>query len=111
EATRKNQIESRDPGTARQAEIKIMRPDGLPNPDFDIVTNTHVIQVKTGGGNGIVTQIQTSQQLTDLSVIGFDANKLAGMNRSFKPSILNSAQQNNITIVDNVDDLMKLIGK
>ncbi|OZI15805.1 hypothetical protein CAL18_17685 [Bordetella genomosp. 7] len=106
-----NQIESRAPGTVRQAEINIMRPDGSPYTDFDIVTNTHVIQVKTGGGNGIVKQIQTSQQLTDLPVIGFDANKLAGMNRSFKPSILHSAQQNNITIVDNVDDLMKLIGK
>src|SRR5690606_39762733 len=31
-----NQIESRAPGTVRQAEINIMRPDGSPYTDFEI---------------------------------------------------------------------------
>ncbi|RRH79948.1 hypothetical protein EH244_31245 [Variovorax beijingensis] len=102
-------IEARAPGAVKQAEIKIFRPDGTPYTDFDIVTDTHVIPVKVGGGKGIVPQIQTSQQLTNLPVIGFDANSVVGAGQSFKPSVMKSAQQNGITIVNNVDDLMSIL--
>ena len=102
-------IEARAPGAVKHAEIKIYRPDGTPYTDFDIVTDTHVIQVKVGGGKGIVSQIQTSQQLTDLPVIGFDANGIVGTGQSFKPSVMRNAQQNGITIVNNLDDLMKTL--
>ena len=53
-------IEARAPGAVKHAEIAIYRPDGTTYTDFDIVTDTHVIQVKVGGGKGIVPQIQTS---------------------------------------------------
>lgn len=102
-------IEARAPGAVKQAEINIYRPDGTTYTDFDIVTDTHVIQVKVGGGKGIVPQIQTSQQLTDLAVIGFDANGIVGTGLSFKPWVLKNAQQNGITIVNNLDDLMNIL--
>lgn len=104
-------IESRMPGMVRQAEIKIYRPDGTVYTDFDIVTKNHVIQVKIGGGKGIVGQIQTSQELTNLKVIGFDANQIIGSNQSFKPSIMMNAQQNGITIVNYIDDLIGILQK
>jgi YD repeat-containing protein len=104
-------IEARAPGTVKQAEIKIYRPDGTAYTDFDIVTDTHVIQVKVGTGKGIVPQIQQSQQLTNLKVIGFDANGITNSGQSFKPSVMRNAQQNGITIVNNVDDLMRAMGK
>jgi LysM repeat protein len=104
-------IENHAPGTVRQAEIQIFRPDGTAYTDFDIVTDTHVIQVKIGGGKGIVGQIQTSQGLTDLDVIGFDANNIAGTGQAFKPSVLNNAKKNGITIVNNIDDLLRTLGK
>jgi len=102
-------IEARAPGAVKQAEINVYRPDGTTYTDFDIVTDTHVIQVKVGGGKGIVPQIQTSQQLTDLPVIGFDANGIVGTGQSFKPSVMKNAQQNGITIVNNIDDLMNIL--
>nr|WP_315381311.1 hemagglutinin repeat-containing protein [uncultured Sphingomonas sp.] len=104
-------IEAHAPGTVKQAEIKIYRPDGTTYTDFDIVTDTHVIQVKVGGGKGIVGQIVTSQGLTDYPVIGFDANGLAGTSQSFKITVLRNAQQKGIEIHNDVDALIKAIGK
>lgn len=62
-----------------------------------------------GGGKGIVPQIQASQQLTDLPVIGFDANEIVGTGQSFKSSVLKNAQQNEFTTVNNLDDLMNIL--
>jgi hypothetical protein len=104
-------IEARAPGTVRHAEIEIYRPDGTPYTDFDIVTDTHVIQVKVGGGKGIVPQIQTSQGLTHYPVVGFDANGLIGSGRTFKPTVMRNAQQNGIQIYSDVDSLMLALGK
>lgn len=74
-----NAIEAKFPGKVRRnAEIEVYRPDGTPYTDFDVVTDTHVIQVKLGIGKGIVSQIQTTQSLTNLEVIGFDAGRLLG---------------------------------
>lgn len=104
-------IEKRFPGTVQQAEVGIYRPDGTLYTDFDIVTDTHVIQVKIGGGKGIVPQIRTSQALTDHQVVGFDANELVGTGQKFKASVLRSARDNGITIYNNVESLLQALEK
>ncbi len=105
-----NAIETKFPGKVRNAEILVYRPDGTPYTDFDIVTDTHVIQVKLGTGKGIVTQIQNTQSLTNLEVIGFDVGKLLGKNQSFKGSIMKDASQKDIFITNDVNVLLKKIG-
>lgn len=105
-----NTIETKFPGKVRNAEIEVYRPDGPTYTDFDVVTNTHVIQVKLGTGKGIVSQIQTTQSLTNLEVIGFDAGRLLGKNKSFKGSIIKDASQKDIFITNDVNVLLKKIG-
>jgi hypothetical protein len=106
-----NALESHSPGIVRQAEIDIFKPNGDIYTDFDIVTDTHVIQVKTGRGTGIVPQIQLSQTLTDLPVIGFNANGVVGRPRSFSVHVMRNAQNHGIVVVDSVPDLLAAMGK
>ncbi|WP_181259156.1 RHS repeat domain-containing protein [Pseudoduganella armeniaca] len=103
-------IQSRFPGKVRNAEVEVYRPDGTPYTDFDVVTDTHVIQVKVGSGKGIVKQIQTTQALTDLEVVGFDVGKLLGKRDAFKGSVMKSAQQEGIFITNDIESLLSTIG-
>ena len=103
-------IEAKFPGKVRNAEIEVYRPDGTPYTDFDVVTDTHVIQVKVGSGKGIVKQIQTTQSLTDLEVVGFDAGLLLGKREAFKGAVMKNAQQENIFITNDIEALLRKIG-
>ncbi len=105
-----NAIEAKFPGKVRNAEIEVYRPDGTPYTDFDVVTDTHVIQVKVGSGKGIVKQIQTTQSLTDLEVVGFDAGLLLGKREAFKGAVMKNAQQENIFITNDIEVLLNKIG-
>ncbi|MFC4158778.1 LysM peptidoglycan-binding domain-containing protein [Chitinimonas lacunae] len=111
-----NAIEAKFPGKVRNVEINVLRPEddpvgpGKPYTDFDIVTDTHVIQVKVGTGKGIVGQIQTSQALTDRVVVGFDAGQLIGNGTQFKGSIMKDAAGKGIFITNDINELLHVIG-
>jgi len=52
-----------------------------------------------------------SQELTDLTVIGFDANTLIGRSRMFKPSVVKAANRSGFTVFNDVEDLLKALGE
>ncbi|MFI9455914.1 polymorphic toxin-type HINT domain-containing protein [Amycolatopsis sp. NPDC052450] len=63
------EINSRYPGHVLAQGIDINGPDGKTLTDFDIVTRNAVVQVKTGGGKGALSQAEVTQGLTDLPVV------------------------------------------
>ena len=52
-------------------DFNIFGSDGNPLTDFDLVLRNAVLQIKSGGGKGLVGQILMSEGLTDLPVIGY----------------------------------------
>jgi hypothetical protein len=113
-----NAIETKFPGSVKQLEINIFKPnngtDGLTGErftDLDILTDKAVIQVKIGKGRGIAEQLRVSEEITGLKAIGFDANKLVNNpgRDGFRPGTIKDAQDKGFTITNDVEELLKIL--
>ena len=104
-------IEEAHPGSVKAIEMGVSKNNSDLYTDFDIVTDTHVIQVKTGSGKKIVKQLEKSQSLTDYEVIGFDANKIVYGSGGFRGSVIKNASGQGFKIINNIEELIQTLGE
>jgi hypothetical protein len=113
-----NAIETKFPGSVKQLEINIFKPNNGTNgltgerfTDLDILTDKAVIQVKIGRGRSIAEQLRVSEEITGLKAIGFDANKLVNNpgRDGFRTGTIKDAQNKGFTITNDVDELLKIL--
>lgn len=69
-----NEIEATYPGHVKGVNVPLYRPDGTVATDADILLQNAVLQVKSGGGTGLTSQLLRTQAVTDLPVIGYGPN-------------------------------------
>ena len=83
-----NAIESIFPQRVVSVNRVVYRPDGTTLTDFDIELDNVVIQVKSGSGKKLITQMKKTQEGTDKIVIGYtpDLKKSSSVVRMAKIS-------------------------
>ena len=79
----------------------IYRSDGSILTDLDIELDTIVIQVKSGGGKGLTTQLINSADGTGKIAVGYAPN--------IKPSVFKEATNSGFNVFTNMDDLIEFI--
>ena len=96
-----NSIEKGFPGRVCGVNRVIKDLNGRIITDLDIELNNIIIQVKSGGGKGLSTQLQNTANATSKIVVGYGP--------SIKPSVIKGAQANGFSVFANVDDLFNFI--
>ena len=97
-----NQIEAAKPGTVQGVNINVLRPDGTIATDIDIQTDQGAIQVKSGSGKGLTSQMDTTATLTGQRTIAYGPN--------LGPTIIRNLQQMGYEVYTNQNDLLKALG-
>ena len=80
-------IESVYPGHVIDVNVPVRSSTGQMITDADILLKNAVIQVKSGGGKGMASQLQRTEQATGIPTIGYGPD--------LKPSILRSCAATN----------------
>lgn len=96
-------IDQEFPGSVTGVNTPVYRPDGTPLTDLDIELKDVVIQVKSGGGNGLLKQLINSAEATKKIAIAY-APKI-------KPSVLNNVTNSGFQVFTNIEALLEFIGK
>lgn len=91
------EIDSRMPGRVVDVNVKAYRDDGTTLTDFDIELTDIVIQVKSGGGKGLVDQLLRTSTGTDKTVIAYGPN--------IKGTIYKNAVSNGYMVFRNEEEL------
>lgn len=65
-------LEQKYPGSVNNIELEILRPNGQPATDFDLVVNKQfILQVKQGGGSKVTRQAEKTKDYINGMVEGF----------------------------------------
>lgn len=75
---------------------------GLPITDFDIETDNAVIQVKSGGGKGLTTQMKNTKRATTKEVIAYGPK--------LKPSVIKSVETEGFKVFTTEKELIAYLG-
>ena len=94
-------IDKAIPGKVVDVNRIIKDPSGRILIDLDIELDNIIIQVKSGGGKGLTTQLENTANATGKTVIGYGPD--------IKSSVLKGAQQKGYEVFTNLDDLLKYI--
>lgn len=94
-------IDKAIPGKVVDVNRIIKDPSGRILTDLDIELDNIIIQVKSGGGKGLTTQLENTAKATGKTVIGYGPD--------IKSSVLKGAQQKGYEVFTNLDDLLKYI--
>ncbi|MBP2281671.1 hypothetical protein H4W00_002484 [Psychrobacter sp. PL19] len=94
-----NYIESKYPGLIKNVNVPVRRGDGSLITDADILlTNGTIIQIKSGGGKGLTSQIQRTETGTGAKTVGYGPD--------LKPSIVKNGQGK---VTKNIDELIEMV--
>lgn len=96
-----NAIEAECPGRVVDVNTVVYRSDGSIRTDLDIVLDDMIIQVKQGGGKGIVRQMMESQDYSGKTTIGFVTKP--------KKTIVNNAENQGYKIFADVYEMIEYI--
>jgi hypothetical protein len=77
--------------------------------DLDIVSDIGIVQVKSGGGKGALAQAMNTDDLVDLPVAVFDANRIMGRRKAMKSSVANALREAGFEPTDDVDTLIEIL--
>ncbi|MDO4895355.1 hemagglutinin repeat-containing protein, partial [Moraxella sp.] len=95
-----NAIERAHPGLVKDVNVPMRRADNSLITDADILLNNGIIiQVKSGGGKGLTSQISRTETGTGLKTIGYGPD--------LKPSII---QNSNGKATKSLEELIKMVG-
>ncbi|WP_298971522.1 hypothetical protein [uncultured Psychrobacter sp.] len=94
-----NYIEKKYPGLIDNVNVPVRRADGSLITDADILlTNGTIIQIKSGGGKGLTSQIQRTETGTGAKTVGYGPD--------LKPSIIKNGQGK---VTKNIDELIEMV--
>jgi hypothetical protein len=96
-----NKIEAAYPGHVVGVNVPIRNAAGQIVTDADILLNNAVIQVKSGGGKGLTSQVLRTEQASGLPTIGFGP--------TLKPSVIKSIQRAGGLVTKDEALLIKLV--
>ncbi len=96
-----NAIDDAIPGKVSDVNKVIRDPSGRTITDLDIELDDVVIQVKSGGGKGLTTQLETTAKAIGKEVIGYVPN--------VKPSILKGASAKGFKVFTKLDDMINYL--
>lgn len=96
-------IDSEYPGMVEDVNRIVKDPiSGNPITDFDIETDKAVIQVKSGGGKGLTTQMKNTSTATTKTVIAYGPK--------LKQSVIKSVEAEGFKVFTSEKDLIDFLG-
>ena len=96
-----NSIDDAMPGKVIDVNKVVKNTDGRIVTDFDIELDNAVIQVKSGGGKGLTTQLKNTSSVTTKEVVAYVPDA--------KPSIIKSVLENDYKIFTDIEDLINYL--
>ena len=96
-----NAIDDAMPGKVTDVNKIIKDTSGQIITDLDIELDNIVIQVKSGGGKGLTTQLKNTASATGKETIGYVPDA--------KPSIIKGAETNGFKVFTNLEDLINYL--
>lgn len=93
-----NAIDDAIPGKVSNVNKVIRDSTGRIITDLDIELDNAVIQVKSGGGKGLTTQLKNTASATGKEAIGYVPDA--------KPSIIKGAEANGFKVFTDLNDLL-----
>jgi len=96
-----NKIEKLYPGLVKGVNVPVYDNAGRLITDADILLNNAIIQVKSGGGKGLLRQIVNTETATGIPTIGYGPN--------LKGSVVNGINQAGELVTTDLQLLLELI--
>ena len=98
-----NSIESKLPGRINNVNRVVKDASGRIVTDFDIELDNVIIQVKSGGGKGLTSQLERTVTATNKTVIGYGPD--------IRASVIKGARAKGFDIFTNIDSLIEFLSK
>ena len=96
-----NAIDNASPGSVVGVNTIVYRNDGSILGDLDVELRNIIIEVKSGGGNGLTKQLTKLKKYSDKIVVAFAPN--------VKSSVMREATQNGFNVFKSLNDLIDYV--